>query len=164
MAAGTAARHGNISEMDQSFLRFDIIRRAPRRRRWQNDGMAILTARDAADLLAPLFGDADANGETLAVVHLDRDRRLIAIDMHPVTEADGIVLPMREIFGAALRHDATGMVIAHNHPSGDARPSRADIEATRRIAEAADALGIVLHDHLIFAKDDCQSLRQLGLL
>ena len=57
-----------------------------------------------------------------------------------------------------------GWSIAHNHPSGDPSPSRADIEATRRLAEAAAALGIRLHDHLIFAGGDCRSFRALGLL
>ena len=54
--------------------------------------------------------------------------------------------------------------MAHNHPSGDPRPSRADIQATRRLAETADALDIRLHDHLIFAGTDCRSFRELGLL
>ena len=71
---------------------------------------------------------------------------------------------MREIFAAALKCDAFGLVIAHNHPSGDPRPSRADIEATRRLAETAAALGICLHDHLIFAGGECCSFRELGLL
>lgn len=124
--------------------------------------MAIVSARDAADLLAPLF--ADAGGEKLAVLHLDRERRLLAVDAWPVAEADEIVLPMRAIFAAALAHDAAGLIIAHNHPSGDPRPSRADKAATRRLAQTADALGIVLHDHLIFAGGECASLRQLGLL
>lgn len=124
--------------------------------------MAIVTARDAADLLAPLF--ADAEGEKLAVLHLDRARRVIAVDAHAVPESDEIELPMRAIFTAALGHKAVGMVIAHNHPSGDPRPSRADKAATRRLAETAAALGIVLHDHLIFAGGECRSFRQLGLL
>lgn len=124
--------------------------------------MAIVTARDAADLLAPLF--AGAEGEKLAVLYLDRERRVIAVDAHAVAEADEIALPMRAIFTAALRCEAVGMVIAHNHPSGDPRPSRADKAATRRLAETAAALGIVLHDHLIFAGDECGSFRQLGLL
>jgi len=124
--------------------------------------MAIVTARDAADLLAPLF--ADAGGERLAVLHLDRERRVLAVDAYPVAEADEIVLPMRAIFAAALAHDAVGLVIAHNHPSGDPRPSRADKAATRRLAATADSLGILLHDHLIFAGGECVSLRELGLL
>ncbi len=124
--------------------------------------MIVATARDAADLLAPLF--AEAEGEKLAVIHLDAERRMIALDQQPVEAPDEVILPMRAIFAAALRHNAVGMVIAHNHPSGDPEPSRADIEATRRLVETAANLGIRLHDHLIFAGGDCRSFRQLGLL
>ena len=124
--------------------------------------MIVATARAAADLLAPVF--ADASGEKLAVLHLDAERRMIALEEHAVSGDDEIVLPMREIFAAALRHGAAGMVIAHNHPSGDPRPSRADKAATQRLAETADTLGIRLHDHLIFAGGESRSFRELGLL
>lgn len=124
--------------------------------------MVVATARDAAALLAPLF--ADVEGEMLAVLHLDAERRILAVDAHAVAGADEIVLPMREIFAAALSHDAVGMIVAHNHPSGDPQPSRADKSATRRLAETALALGITLHDHLIFAGGDWASFRQLNLL
>ena len=124
--------------------------------------MAIVTARDAAELLAPLF--AGLSVEKLAVLHLDSARRVIAVESHGLAEADEIVLPIRAIFASALRHDAVGMVVAHNHPSGDSRPSRADKAATRRLGEVADALSIQLFDHLIFAGGDCTSFRELGLL
>jgi len=124
--------------------------------------MAIVTARDAAALFAPLF--ADAKAERLAVLHLDGERRMIVIECHDVAEADEIVLPMRAIFAAALGHGAVGMIVAHNHPSGDPQPSRADKAATRRLFASAEALGIALHDHLIFAGGEWRSLRQLGLL
>lgn len=124
--------------------------------------MIVATARAAADLLAPVF--ADVAGEKLAVLHLDAERRMIALDEYAVSSEDEIVLPMREIFGAALEHKAAGMVIAHNHPSGDPRPSRADKAATRRLAETAGTLGITLHDHLIFADGEFRSFRELGLL
>lgn len=119
-------------------------------------------ARDAADLLGPLF--ADAEGERLAVLHLDGGRRIIAVEAHAAAAADAIDLPVRAIFKAALGHGAVGLILAHNHPSGDPRPSRADIAATRLLAETAAALGIVLHDHLIFAGAGCRSLRELGML
>jgi DNA repair protein RadC len=122
----------------------------------------VATARDAADLLAPLF--AQGEREKLVVLHLDSDRRLIEVDEHPACAADAATLPMRTIFSASLRHGAEGLVIAHNHPSGNPEPSRADIEATRRLAEVAAALGIRLHDHLIFAGGECRSFRELGLL
>ena len=124
--------------------------------------MIIGTARDAADLLEPLF--ADARCEKLAVLHLDSERRMLALDEKPVESRDGMVLPMRAIIADALDLGTSGMVIAHNHPSGDPRPSPADIAATRRLAETAANLGIRLHDHLIFAGKSCRSFRALGLL
>ena len=71
-----------------------------------------------------------------------RERRLIALERVSGSGPTRAALPLRAIFAAALRHDAAGLVIAHNHPSGDPAPSRADIEATRRLAETAAALGI----------------------
>jgi len=123
--------------------------------------MAIVTARDAADLLAPLF--ADRPGEALAVLYLDSGRGVIAVDQRTVA-GDAIALPIRDILHAALNHDASGLILAHSHPSGDPRPSEADIEATLRLAETAATLGILLHDHLIFAGAECRSFRELGLL
>ena len=124
--------------------------------------MIIGTARDAADLLEPLF--AEARCEKLAVLHLDSERRMLALDEKLVESRDEMVLPMRAIIADALDLGTSGMVIAHNHPSGDPRPSRADIAATRRLAETAANLGIRLHDHLIFAGKSCRSFRALGLL
>jgi DNA repair protein RadC len=124
--------------------------------------MAIRTARCAADLLEPLFQDAAE--EKVAILHLDSERRMIAL----VEEAPGgegqVELPVRSILATGLRLGAAGMVIAHNHPSGDPRPSAEDVRATRVLAASARAVGICLHDHLIFAGGECRSFRQLGLL
>ena len=123
--------------------------------------MTILTARDAADLIAPrLTGSAI---ELLAVAHLDAAGRLLALD---VTEAaaDSVALPIRAIVARALALDARGLVVAHNHPSGDASPSVADITGTRRLALTCAAIDLRLYDHLIFAGGDCTSFRLEGLL
>ncbi|HEV2865438.1 MAG TPA: JAB domain-containing protein [Allosphingosinicella sp.] len=124
--------------------------------------MIIATAREAADLLAPIF--AGAEGEKLAILHLDEQRTLISIEEMPVESSDSVPLPVRAILDSALRLGGRGVVIAHNHPSGDPEPSRADLEATRRLAQTALNLGIEVHDHLIFAGGACRSFRELGLL
>ena len=124
--------------------------------------MIVDNARFAADLLCPLF--SGLRRERLAVIHLDAARRLLALDEEVARGADSMALPVRDIIAAALTRGAFGLVIAHNHPSGDPDPSPADIAATRRLAEAADRLDIRLHDHLIFAAGDCRSFRALGLL
>lgn len=73
-------------------------------------------------------------------------------------------LRMRAIFADALRLDAQGMILAHNHPSGHCRPSGCDIAATRRLADMARALDIELVDHLIMTREAIYSMRAGGLL
>jgi len=122
----------------------------------------IASAQDAADLFGPSFSDSE--GETLAVAHLDEGRRLIELVVIEPTARDHIDLPVRRIVEDALKLGSRGLVLAHNHPSGDAQPSWDDVESTRELAETASRLGIRLHDHLIFAGEERCSLRALGLL
>jgi DNA repair protein RadC len=56
------------------------------------------------------------------------------------------------------------MILVHNHPSGDPTPSRADIEMTRQVIDAARVLGLELHDHLVVGRDGVASFKQLGLM
>jgi DNA repair protein RadC len=124
--------------------------------------MIVGTARDAADLLQPLF--ADARSEKLVILLLDAERRMIRIEEHPLGSEQAVLLPIRDILNSAFRCAAAGLILAHNHPSGEPEPSAADVEATRRLSETAAATGIRLHDHLIFAGGSCRSFRELGLL
>jgi len=70
----------------------------------------------------------------------------------------------REVVRRALELAASSIILVHNHPSGDPTPSRADIEMTRQIVEAADSLGIRVHDHIIIARDGHTSMRGLNLI
>jgi DNA repair protein RadC len=124
--------------------------------------MIIVTARDAADLFEPFF--AKAPQEKVVVAYLGEGQRVLATGQYPGGGKDEVGLPVRAIIGEALRLDAEAILLAHNHPSGDPQPSKADIAATRELAATAASLGIRLYDHLIFAKGECRSLRGLGLL
>jgi len=125
--------------------------------------MIVATARDAAELFGPCFAET-SGGETLAVAHLDAGRRLIELVVIEAAAESHVDLPVRRILEDALRLGSAGLIVGHNHPSGDAQPSWDDVEATRELAETASRLGIRLHDHLIFAGEDVSSLRSLGLL
>jgi len=70
----------------------------------------------------------------------------------------------REVVKRALEVGATGIILVHNHPSGSHQPSRGDIDATRRIAQAALIMGICLHDHIVISRSGWSSFRRLGLL
>ena len=57
-----------------------------------------------------------------------------------------------------------GVILVHNHPSGDPKPSREDIEMTKEVRKAAEALGITIHDHLVIGRKGHTSFRSLRLL
>jgi DNA repair protein RadC len=120
--------------------------------------MIVDTARVAAELLAPHF--AELEGEGVAVLHLDEDRRLLATTFDP----GGPGLPMRSILAASLRAGAVAIVVARNHSGDDAKPTPEELDAARALAEAGAALGVRLIDHLVFAAGQCRSFRELGLL
>lgn len=114
-----------------------------------------------AALFAPYF--RSLREERLATAYFDMSGGLI--DLHLVHgDAASISFPLRRIVQSALAADAAAVMLAHNHPSGDTRPSLADREMTRKLAAALRALDIRLLDHLIFAGDGTESFRALGLL
>lgn len=114
-----------------------------------------------ADLFAP-YVEAQSCEWALAA-GLDRRGCLIAFaGREDRPEANGFLLPcVRMVLGAA---NVRAVVIAHNHPAGDAVPSRQDIAATARIAALCRLAGAELADHLIFGRVATASLRQLGYL
>ena len=70
----------------------------------------------------------------------------------------------REVFLAAIKVVASSLILAHNHPSGDASPSKDDLELTRRLKQAGDILGLEVLDHLIITADTHVSLKEKGFL
>jgi DNA repair protein RadC len=73
-------------------------------------------------------------------------------------------MPVRDIIIDAVRLGSAGIVLAHNHSGGDPRPSKADCSATRKLSCASEAIDLAVLDHLIFAGNRCNSMRQMGLL
>jgi len=102
--------------------------------------------------------------ERLHVLYLDTRNQLIADGVLSEGTVNHTPVYPREILRRAIECNATALILAHNHPSGDARPSDDDIEMTREVKRAANALGIVLHDHLIIGDGSWFSFRQKGLL
>jgi DNA repair protein RadC len=122
----------------------------------------IATAGDAHRLFRPLLHDH--RDERAHIAFVDRQRRLIGTTRVRGHSCDAVSLPVRVILTQALSYRATALIVAHNHPGGDPRPSPADHRATRALTLAAGALGIRVLDHLVFGGDGCRSFRRLGLL
>jgi DNA repair protein RadC len=98
------------------------------------------------------------------ILFLDRKNNLIADEVQQQGTVDHAPVYVREVLKRALELSASAIILVHNHPSGDPTPSRADIEITRKIIEAADKLSIAVHDHLIIGRGGHASFRGLKLL
>lgn len=107
---------------------------------------------------------AYASREQVRVLFLSAGTQLIADEVLFEGSIDSTDLRPRPIIHRAFELNATGLILVHNHPSGDAQPSRADIGATRQLANACTLVEIILHDHLVVAQSGWASFRELGLL
>lgn len=102
--------------------------------------------------------------EESLVLFLDaKNRRITDMVIASGTVNTSIMEP-REIFLNALKQDAVGIILLHNHPSGDPAPSGEDISVTRRIRDAGNLIGIRLMDHIIIGDNTYVSFREKGLL
>lgn len=102
--------------------------------------------------------------EQFRILFLDRKNVLIADEEQARGTVDHVPVYPREVVKRALELNASALILVHNHPSGDPTPSEADITMTCQIQDAARALGIVLHDHLIIGKSREISFQSQGYL
>lgn len=107
---------------------------------------------------------AYSNREKFRIIFLNRRNYLIGDEIHTIGTVDQTPAYPREIAKRALELSATAIVLIHNHPSGDPTPSQADIVMTRAIQAALKPLGIVVHDHVIIAREGHASFKGLKLL
>jgi DNA repair protein RadC len=124
---------------------------------------AVLTSWDA---LLDYCHTAMAHRETeqFRILFLDRKNVLIADEEQAKGTVDHVPVYPREVVKRGLELNASALILVHNHPSGDPTPSDADISMTHQIKEAAQVLGITLHDHLIIGKSRELSFRAAGYL
>ena len=102
--------------------------------------------------------------EQFRLLFLDKKNRLIADEVQQSGTVDHTPVYPREVVRRALELSATAIILVHNHPSGDPTPSRADVEMTHRIIEAATPLGVAVHDHIIIGRAGHASLKGLSLI
>jgi DNA repair protein RadC len=107
---------------------------------------------------------AHARTEQLRILFLDKKNKLLADEVLQEGTVDHTPAYPREIIKRALNLGASAIIMVHNHPSGDPSPSRADMQLTDMVAEAAQTMGLTLHDHVIIAKTAHYSFRAEGLL
>lgn len=102
--------------------------------------------------------------EQFRILFLDKKNKLIADEVQGQGTVDHTPVYVREVVKRALELAATAIILVHNHPSGDPTPSRADIDMTKLIIEAARPLGVTVHDHVIVGREGHASFRSLKLI
>lgn len=102
--------------------------------------------------------------EYFFTMHMDGKNRIACIDCVSVGSLNQSIVHPREVFKTALLSSAAGIILVHNHPTGDPSPSSEDITLTRRLKEAGDLLGIRVLDHVIVGSDGTCSFAERGLV
>jgi DNA repair protein RadC len=102
--------------------------------------------------------------EQFRILFLDKSNGLLADEVQQTGTVDHTPVYPREVVRRALELSATALILVHNHPSGDPKPSRADIEMTKAVVDIARPLGIEVHDHIIVGRSGHASLKALGLI
>jgi len=121
---------------------------------------AVASAEDAAALVASYLKGADR--EHCMIILLDARQRVIGINTVSIGTVSASIIHPREVFKPAILANASAVILAHNHPSGEPDPSEHDVDLTRRLIEAGKLLGIELMDHLILCEGAHLSLRASG--
>lgn len=139
---------------------FELVRRIQSRK-----GEAQISFKrscDVANHYLPLM--RDLRKEVFKILLLNRANRLIR--EVPISEGtlDASIVHPRDVFREALLEPASGVILLHNHPSGNSNPSEEDLRITKQLVEAGRLLGIKVYDHIILAGDSYVSFADQGLL
>jgi len=119
-------------------------------------------AKDVANLYLPLM--KDLRKEVFRVLLLSRSNRLIKEVTISEGTLDASIVHPRDVFREALLESAAGVILLHNHPSGNPNPSEEDIRITKQLVEAGRVMGIKVYDHIILAGEDYRSLADEGMI
>lgn len=122
----------------------------------------INSSKIAYELLRGKLGDL--NQEEFHIILLNRANKLITIEKTSEGGISQTVVDQRVIFRKALNVNASAIILAHNHPSGNLNPSQADIEITKKIEKSGNLIGIELLDHIIVSATAYYSFKDEGIL
>lgn len=117
---------------------------------------------DAVIILQPMLEDCDR--EKFIALLLDTKNHVVAANTVSIGTVNASLVHPREIFKVALLCNASAVILAHNHPSGNPTPSHEDIDITNRLKKAGEILGIEVIDHIIIGDGTWTSFREKGLI
>jgi DNA repair protein RadC len=121
--------------------------------------------REAYMVVNQIFDLENMSSEHFVMVCMDTKNKLAGAHIISIGSLDSAIVHPREVFKAAILNNASGIILLHNHPSGDPEPSREDIETTQRLITAGTILGIKVVDHVVVGEYQRYiSFKEQGLL
>lgn len=123
---------------------------------WIRPAQKVLNADDAVDVVKGMMKDVDR--EMVICIHMAASGRVISTEVVAIGTIDQACVSPAEVLRTALLTGARSIILMHQHPSGECGPSEEDIRLTKRMAMAADLIGIQLLDHIIVGDDDMYSI------
>jgi len=123
-----------------------------------------ITIKEPGDIVGFLKRYTKSKQEAFLVITLSGAHEVIAVHIVTIGLVNKTIIHPREIFIRVIKDNAFSIIIVHNHPSGNCKPSAEDDEITKNIKEAGELLGINLLDHLIITKNEFYSFRKSGKL
>ena len=153
-----------IKENSATLIKF--IEFASQKLSWQNlayDDSAFITSTDTlVEYCRCTMGYNEV--EVLRLIYVDTKLKVIDTEILQKGSVSSVSINPRDIVSNTLKKNASGVIMVHNHPSGDPKPSHNDIEATKRVKTACDAVGVALHEHLIITPSDYYSFAKNRLI
>lgn len=125
-------------------------------------GRSITSPEDAERIFREYIGDSDR--EVVAAITLDNRNNVTSISTVSIGDTRSSIFHPREVFKTAILSNASGIILGHNHPSGECKPSPEDIVATARAKEAGKILGIEVMDHIILGHNRFTSMKKESLM
>ena len=153
-----------IKENSATLIKF--IEFASQKLSWQNlafEDAAFISSTDSLiEFCRCTMGYSEV--EVLRLIYVDAKLKVIETEVLQKGSVSSVNINPRDIVANALKKNASGVIMVHNHPTGDPRPSNNDVEATKRVKSACDAVGIALHEHLIITPSDFYSFAEHNLI
>ncbi|MBR2921883.1 MAG: DNA repair protein RadC [Alphaproteobacteria bacterium] len=151
---------------DNSAVLIKFVEFAAKKLSWQNlafeDAPYITSTDSLIEFCRCSMGYSEV--EVLRLIYVDSKLKVIGTEILQKGSISSVNISPRDIVTKALKKNASGIIMVHNHPSGDPRPSKNDIEATKSVKLACDAVGVTLHEHIVITPSDFYSFAQRHLI
>lgn len=148
------------SVVEQEHSRVSVIRTiAVREKSYWNNSRCFCCPEDAAAFAKPLFENADK--EYLVVCCLDGKSQPVSMEVAAIGMVNQCLVGMREVFKNAILSNAVFIIVFHNHPSGDSRPSSSDLDISKKLRKAGELLDIEVLDHIVLGDEEFHSIANI---